>query len=102
VAYFKINTEYHLHVCAHGITQYKTRAIRPDMNLELDEFVVRPNQVRGIIQIGTNDFNSEGGGNVLQSRDARHCVSAEVASGKQVRNLNQKIWQQPFVVIKLW
>ncbi len=45
---------------------YKTVELRPDMNLELGEFVVMPNHIHGIIIIG------DGG------RDAMHRVSAAV------------------------
>jgi putative transposase len=36
----------------------KTPAIRPDMNLELGEFVVMPNHFHGILIIGENEFNT--------------------------------------------
>lgn len=36
---------------------YKTVALRPDMNLQLREFVVMPNHIHGIIIIGKNDYN---------------------------------------------
>lgn len=45
----------------------KTLAIRPDMNLELGEFVTMPNHFHAIIMIGENEFNC---------RDAMHRVSA--------------------------
>ncbi|MBN1951165.1 MAG: hypothetical protein JW801_08170 [Bacteroidales bacterium] len=35
----------------------RTLEIRPDMNLELDEFQVMPNHFHGIIHIGQNKFN---------------------------------------------
>src|SRR4051812_17546309 len=35
----------------------KTPGIRPDMNLELGEFVVMPNHFHGIVSIGHNEFN---------------------------------------------
>lgn len=35
-----------------------TLSIRPDMNLELDEFVVMPNHFHAIIWIGENKFNA--------------------------------------------
>lgn len=41
---------------------YKTPEIRPDMNLQLGEFIVMPNHIHGIIIIGG-------------CRDATHCVS---------------------------
>ncbi|GCC53466.1 hypothetical protein SanaruYs_37100 [Chryseotalea sanaruensis] len=47
---------------------YKTPELRPDMNLQLGEFVVMPNHIHGIIIIGKNEYN---GG----CRDAMHCVS---------------------------
>ena len=52
---------------------YKSIELRPDMNLELGEFVVMPNHIHGIIIIGANEINKpKGGGN---DRDAMHCVS---------------------------
>jgi REP element-mobilizing transposase RayT len=48
----------------------KTPSIRPDMNLDLDEFVVMPNHFHAIIWIGDNQYNSENAG-----RDAMHGVS---------------------------
>ena len=36
----------------------KTIELRPDMNLELGEFVVMPNHVHGIILIGENQYNN--------------------------------------------
>jgi REP element-mobilizing transposase RayT len=44
----------------------KTPEIRPDMNLELGEFMVMPNHFHGVIFIGNNEFNG---------RDAMHRVS---------------------------
>jgi REP element-mobilizing transposase RayT len=49
----------------------KTPQIRPDMNLELGEFVVMPNHFHGIVFIGNNEFNSDFG------RDAMHRVSKD-------------------------
>lgn len=37
---------------------HKTNELRPDMNLELGEFVVMPNHIHGIVIIGTNEYNS--------------------------------------------
>ena len=48
----------------------KTPALRPDMNLELGEFIVMPNHIHGIIFIGKNEYNRGGG------RDAMHCGDA--------------------------
>jgi putative transposase len=36
----------------------KTPSIRPDMNLELFEFVVMPNHFHAVIGIGANSFNN--------------------------------------------
>jgi REP element-mobilizing transposase RayT len=38
----------------------KTPDLRPDMNIELGEFVVMPNHFHGIITIGENQFNKVG------------------------------------------
>jgi putative transposase len=37
----------------------KTPELRPDMNLELAEYVVMPNHFHGIILIGENKYNSD-------------------------------------------
>ncbi len=50
----------------------KTPGIRPDMNIELDAFVVMPNHFHGIIIIGENEFNKQG---KMPHRDAMHHVS---------------------------
>ena len=47
----------------------KTTALRPDMNLLLDEFVVMPNHFHGIVCIGDNQYN------MCDCRDEMHCVS---------------------------
>jgi len=62
----------------------KTPAIRPDMNLELEEFMTMPNHFHGIIMIGENRFNS--------CRDAMHGVSTAATTtankfGPQSKNL---------------
>ena len=49
----------------------RTPSIRPDMNLEMVEFIVMPNHIHGIIYIGDNEFNA------LHGRDAMHRVSTE-------------------------
>ncbi|HAL80914.1 MAG TPA: hypothetical protein DCO83_00710, partial [Mucilaginibacter sp.] len=38
----------------------KTKELRPDMNLELGEYVVMPNHFHSIILIGDNQFNTKG------------------------------------------
>jgi putative transposase len=49
---------------------FKTPQLRPDMNLELGEFVVMPNHIHGIILIGENEYNRD-----ERVRDAMHGVS---------------------------
>ncbi|RYU90407.1 transposase [Emticicia agri] len=39
------------------IEWFKTIEMRPDMNIELGEFIVMPNHVHGIIMIGRNQYN---------------------------------------------
>jgi len=41
------------------IEWFKTPQLRPDMNIELGEFVVMPNHIHGIIGIGNNEYNHE-------------------------------------------
>lgn len=38
---------------------YKTKELRPDMNIDLDAFIVMPNHIHGIIAIGANQYNSD-------------------------------------------
>ena len=69
----------------------KTPEIRPDMNLDLGEFMVMPDHFHGIIFIGNNDFNSN-----IGSRDAMHRVSADGGIyknefGPQSKNLSSII-----------
>jgi len=52
----------------------KTPVIRPDMNLELDAFVVMPNHFHAIIVIGENQYNVQPD---ADGRDAMHCVSED-------------------------
>lgn len=52
----------------------KTFDMRPDMNLEMDEYVVMPNHFHAIIAIGENRYNTHCGDAML-CRDAMHCVS---------------------------
>lgn len=53
---------------------FKTFDMRPDMNLEMDAFIIMPNHFHAIIFIGENRFNS--------GRDAMHCVS----TGENIKN----------------
>jgi REP element-mobilizing transposase RayT len=68
----------------------KTPSNRPDMNLELGEFVVMPNHFHGIVMIGANIFNS-GGHDDEYGRDAMHRVS-ETTTPKNKFGPNQKTW----------
>lgn len=64
----------------------KTFEMRPDMNLEMDEYVVMPNHFHAIIIIGENRYNTNCGNampyndgmtstDATVCRDAMHCVS---------------------------
>jgi hypothetical protein len=62
----------------------KSIEIRPDMHLELGEFIVMPNHFHAVIMIGENRYNTKqnvtddcmcGGGCGGYGRDAMHCVS---------------------------
>jgi len=52
----------------------KSPELRPDMNLELFEYVVMPNHFHGIIYIDDNQYNTAALGN-QRDRDAMHRVS---------------------------
>jgi putative transposase len=56
-----------------------TPEIRPDMNLELGEFVVMPNHFHAILIIGDNEYNRGFGDD---DRDAMHGVSMHGVSAK--------------------
>ena len=61
----------------------KTPEIRPDMKLELGEFIVMPNHFHAIMIIGENQYNS-----LDDRRDAMHGVSTrENKFGPQSKNL---------------
>ena len=51
---------------------FKSSELRPDMNLELGEFIVMPNHIHGIICIGENEYNRD---ERRGRRDAMHGVS---------------------------
>jgi len=56
----------------------KTPEIRPDMNIELDAFVVMPNHFHAIIIIGENQYNVVSDTEMdATCRDAMHRVSTE-------------------------
>ena len=61
----------------------KTFQMRPDMNLQMDEYVVMPNHFHAIIIIGENEYNAT-------CRNAMHCVSTHDYKNKfgtQSKNL---------------
>jgi len=63
----------------------KTFEMRPDMNLQMGEYVIMPNHFHAIIIIGQNEYNVKrdvekrlndpGRLDLAQRRDAMHCVS---------------------------
>jgi putative transposase len=57
----------------------KSFELRPDMNLYMGEYQVMPNHFHGIVGIGENRYNSNGGTDHLirDRRDAMHRVSTE-------------------------
>ncbi len=75
----------------------KTIELRPDMNLELGEFVIMPNHFHAIIIIGDNKYNTDVNDtnrkDAMHCRDAMHCVSDTVPNeyqnkfGPQSKNL---------------
>ena len=66
----------------------KTPEIRPDMNLELGEFMVMPNHFHGVIFIGNNEFNG---------RDAMHRVSTDDNIGAMHRvSTDDNIYKNEF------
>jgi len=82
----------------------KNPKIRPDMNLELGEFVVMPNHFHAILIIGENNFNSLRNDATNRSgnrRDAMHGVSTNTTTndpntasnkfGPQSKNLSSII-----------
>jgi len=74
----------------------KTPEIRPDMNLQMVEFVVMPNHVHGIIFIGENEYNNGRDamlGVSIRHGDAKHGVSTGYKNkfGPQRKNLSSII-----------
>ncbi len=61
----------------------KTFAIRPDMNLQMGEFVVMPNHFHAIVIIGENQYNTI-------RRDAMHCVSTTGTNKKNKFGVQSK------------
>ncbi len=76
----------------------KTFEMRPDMNLQMGEYVVMPNHFHAIIIIGENDYNTQrslergmehGTQYWEQRRDAMHCVSTTGPTGPTQNPKNQ-------------
>lgn len=89
----------------------KTPEIRPDMNLQLGEFVIMPDHMHGIVIIGDNHHRRDAMHRVSDSnpdetqfgdaihcvinpnpdatqfRDAMHCVSTQITIAPQSKNL---------------
>ena len=66
----------------------KSVELRPDMNIELAEFVVMPNHFHGIVMVGENAYNGEAG--LYAKGDAMHRVSTDEPVNKfgpQSKNL---------------
>jgi hypothetical protein len=74
----------------------KTFEMRPDMNLQMGEYVVMPNHFHAIISIGINKYNKGGGGAVGigivggGGRDAMHRVSTDSHHFNRWKNENVK------------
>ena len=62
------------------IEWFKIVEIRPDMNIELGEFVVMPNHIHGIIMIGRNEFNKPAYGNTIEAKNQFLAQSKNLAS----------------------
>ena len=54
----------------------KTFDMRPDMNLQMGEYIVMSNHFHAIISIGENQYNNHG----ETRRDAMHCVSTNTTN----------------------
>ena len=68
----------------------RTLEVRPDMNLELGEFVIMPDHVHGIVIIHQNEFN---GASAIDraGRDARHGVSTTKNLGSIIRGFKSAV-----------
>ncbi len=68
---------------------FKTFEMRPDMNLEMDVFVIMPNHFHAIIGIGENRFNvidKMHNTDMFHGRDAMHCVSTDNTDNSIIHN----------------
>jgi REP element-mobilizing transposase RayT len=59
---------------------FKTVELRPDMNIELGEFVVMPNHIHGIVMIGLNEFNKPDNNHLSNSQNGFLPQSKNLAS----------------------
>ena len=90
---------------------YKSLELRPDMNLDIGEFIVMPNHIHGIIIIGKNEYNS--GGNLIElnsdlnsdlnfnshlhsSTDAMHRVSTQSNPQSNPQSFPQSVSKNAF------
>lgn len=64
----------------------RTLELRPDMNLEMGEFVIMPNHFHAIIIIGENQYNTCGDGDG-DCRDAMHRVSTFAPQSKNLASI---------------
>ena len=64
-----------------------TMALRPDMNLELGEFVVMPNHFHALIHIGVNEFNQTRQGRLLRFPMEQDYPEWKNTFGAQRKNL---------------
>lgn len=71
----------------------KTPTIRPDMNLQLDEFVVMPNHFHAILFIGENQYNMPGKGtqNIAPVLEGFQNKKTQSKFGPQSKNLSSII-----------
>jgi REP element-mobilizing transposase RayT len=73
----------------------KTFEMRPDMNLQMGEFVIMPNHFHAIIIIGDNEYNTQRDTQRTQRRDAMHCVSTP-ATANTTANTNTNVTKNKF------
>jgi REP element-mobilizing transposase RayT len=67
---------------------YKCVELRPDMNLELGEFVVMPNHIHGIVMIGRNEFNTPTATNKNILIEPQTDIAYKNSFGPQRKNLS--------------
>lgn len=77
----------------------KTFGMRPDMNLDMGEFVIMPNHFHAIILIGKNEYNinqlNERAKERLDGgRDAMHCVSTANETANETAESKNKFGPQ--------